>query len=85
MAKKYKYNMVDQVSMAQEPMPIYGAALAEPEVEVEEDCSGMPCSHSIEEVRQNVLEAMEHDNDPSYWTTWEAMESRLRNKYPEWR
>lgn len=45
----------------------------------------MPCSHSIEEVRQNVLEAMEHDNDPSYWTTWEAMESRLRNKYPEWR
>ena len=50
------------------------------------DCyNGMPCSHSIEEVRQNVLEAMEHDNDPSYWTTWEAMESRLRNKYPEWK
>lgn len=45
----------------------------------------MPCSHSIEEVRQTAQEAMEHDNDPSYWTTWEAMESRLRNKYPEWR
>ena len=46
---------------------------------------GMPCSHSVEEVRLTVLEAMEHDNDPDYWTTWEAMESRLRNKYPEWR
>ena len=45
----------------------------------------MPCSHSVEEVRENVLEAIEHDNDPDYWTTWEAMESRLRNKYPEWR
>ena len=45
----------------------------------------MPCSHSIEEVRQNVQEAMEHDDDSNYWTTWEAMESRLRNKYPEWR
>lgn len=46
---------------------------------------GMPCSHSIEEVRQTVQEAMEHDNAPDYWTTWEAMESRLRNKYIEWR
>lgn len=45
----------------------------------------MPCSHSIEEVRQTVQEAMEHDNAPDYWTTWEAMESRLRNKYIEWR
>ena len=45
----------------------------------------MPCSHSVEEVRQTVQEAMEHDNDPDYWTTWEAMESRLRNKYIEWR
>lgn len=43
----------------------------------------MPCSHSLEEVRQTILEAMEHDSDPDYWTTWEAMESRLRNKYPE--
>ena len=52
----------------------------------EVDCyNGMPCSHSVEEVRENVLEAIEHDNDPDYWTTWEAMESRLRNKYPEWR
>ena len=41
MAKKYKYNMDDQVGMAQEPMPTYGAALAEPEVEVEEDYSGI--------------------------------------------
>ena len=47
----------------------------------EVDCyNGMPCSHSVEEVRENVLEAIEHDNDPDYWTTWEAMESRLRNK-----
>ena len=46
----------------------------------EVDCyNGMPCSHSVEEVRENVLEAIEHDNDPDYWTTWEAMESRLRN------
>ncbi len=52
----------------------------------EVDCyNGMPCSHSVEEVCENVLEAIEHDNDPDYWTTWEAMESRLRNKYPEWR
>lgn len=52
----------------------------------EVDCyNGMPCSHSVEEVRENVLEAKEHDNDPDYWTTWEAMESRLRNKYSEWR
>ena len=52
----------------------------------EVDCyNGMPCSHSVEEVRENVLEAIEHDNDPDYWTTWEEMESRLRNKYPEWR
>ena len=50
------------------------------------DCyNGMPCSHSVEEVRENVLEAIEHGNDPDYWTTWEAMESRLRNKYSEWR
>ncbi len=47
--------------------------------------SEIPCSHSIKEVRQNVQEAMEHDDDSNYWTTWEAMESRLRNKYPEWR
>ena len=52
----------------------------------EVDCyNGMPCSHSVEEVRENVLEAIEHDNDPDYWTTWEAMESRLHNKYPDWR
>lgn len=52
----------------------------------EVDCyNGMPCSHSVEEVRENVLEAIEHGNDPDYWTTWEAMESRLRNKYSEWR
>lgn len=52
----------------------------------EVDCyNGMPWSHSVEEVCENVLEAIEHDNDPDYWTTWEAMESRLRNKYPEWR
>lgn len=47
--------------------------------------NGMPYSHLEGEVRQTVQEAMKHDNDPDYWTTWEAMESRLRNKYPEWR
>lgn len=46
--------------------------------------SGMPCSHTIEDVRATVLRAMEHIDDPSYWTTWEEMEARLRKKYPEW-
>lgn len=46
--------------------------------------SKMPCSHSIDEVRATVQRAMKHKDDPNYWTTWEEMEERLRNKYPEW-
>ena len=82
MAKKYKYNMDDQVSMAQEPMPTYGAALAEPEVEVEDYPIGLGAS--LAEVRQTVLEAMEHEDDPDYWITWEEMEAHLKEKYPDW-
>lgn len=45
----------------------------------------MPCSHSVEEVRQTVQEAMEHDNDPNYWITWEEIDEEFRNRYSGWK
>lgn len=45
----------------------------------------MPCSHSVEEVRQTVQEAMEHDNDPNYWITWEEIDEEFRNRYSRWK
>ncbi len=41
-------------------------------------------SHSIDEVRATIQRAMEHKDNPNYWTTTEEMEARLHKKYPEW-
>ena len=85
MVKRYQYKEDEHAGMVCEPSPSYGgAALAEPEIACDEDYSGLPCSHTIEEVRATVIRATEHIGDPNYWTTWEDMEARLRKKYPEW-
>ena len=83
MAKKYKYNMEDDTCMVHEPMPTYGAALAEPEVEVVDYPMGLGAS--LAEVRQTIIEAKEHEDDPDYWITWEEIDEKFRNRYPGWK
>ena len=83
MAKKYEYHMEEGECMVHEPMPNYGAALAEPEVEVEDYPIGLGAS--LAEVRQTVLEAKEHEDDPGYWITWEEIDEEFRNRYPGWK
>lgn len=83
MEKRYQYKEDEHAGMVCEPSPSYGgAALAEPDVMEEDYPLGLGAS--LEEVRQSVLEAKEHEDDPNYWITWEDMEARLRKKYPEW-
>lgn len=84
MAKRYKYNMAEDTCMVNEPMPTYGAALAEPEVEVEEDYP-LGLGASLAEVRQTIIEAKEHEDDPDYWITWEEIDAEFRNRYPGWK
>lgn len=83
MVKKYKYNMEDDTCMVHEPMPTYGAALAEPEVEVEDYPMGLGAS--LAEVRQTIIEAKEHEDAPDYWITWEEIDEEFRNRYPGWK
>lgn len=40
---------------------------------------------SLAEVRQTVLEAKEHEDDPNYWITWEEIDEEFRNRYPGWK
>ena len=40
---------------------------------------------SLAEVRQTVLEAKEHEDDPGCWITWEEIDEEFRNRYPGWK
>ena len=54
------------------------------EVEMEEEYP-VGFGASLAEVRQTVLEAKEHEDDPDYWITWEEIDEEFRNRYPEWK
>ena len=54
------------------------------EVEMEEEYP-VGFGASLAEVRQTVLEAKEHEDDPYYWITWKEIDEEFRNRYPEWK
>lgn len=83
MEKRYKYKEDEQASMVCEPMPSYGTALAEPEVIEETYPLGL--GSSLEEVRQTLIEAKEHEDDPDFWITWDDIDNEFRNRYPGWK
>lgn len=40
---------------------------------------------SLAEVRQTIIEAKEHEDDPNYWITWDEIDEEFRNRYPGWK
>ena len=84
MEKRYQYKEDEHAGMVCEPAPAYsGAALAEPNVMDEVYPLGL--GSSLDEVRQTLIEAKEHEDDPDFWLSWEDIDNEFRNRYPGWK
>lgn len=87
--KKYRFKEQKGEGMVCEPAPAYRSAVAEPSVRSSnrrvknvESYDSIRMGHSLEEVREHLMQFEERRKDPSLWSTWEEVNVRLHQKHP---